>query len=102
MTPNDPTSVVEVYLQAKVDRDEDQLRNLLCSEMEAEFERELQSFELVSGVRIQNMECQSEDNRVRCTGQIVADYGEESLVFELGNYRVVQEDGQWKWCGEAP
>ena len=35
-------------------------------------------------------------------GRIVALYGTEETEFPLVSYRVVEEDGEWKWCGEAP
>ena len=100
----DPAETVENYLQAKVDRDAETLRGLLCSEMESVLEREVRSFESVSGAQIEGMACQYEEatNTVRCQGTIVALYGTEESEFPLTAYRVVQEDGEWKWCGEAP
>jgi hypothetical protein len=99
----DPAETVERYLQAKVDGDADTVRALLCAEMEAELEREIRTFESVSGVELQNMACERVDNsnRVACDGTIVALYGEEETEFPLVTYRVVQEDGEWKWCGEG-
>jgi hypothetical protein len=38
---------------------------------------------------------------VDCQGKIVALYGAEQTEFPLGAYRIVLEDGQWKWCGET-
>ena len=101
---DDPAVVVEKYLQAKVDSDADQIRALLCSEMEAVLERETRTFESVTGVELEDMSCQQngESDVVRCTGRIVALYGTEETEFPLVSYRVVEEDGQWKWCGEAP
>lgn len=101
---DDPVQTVEDYLQAKVDGDGDALQGLLCSEMEADLERETHSFESVSGVNIEGMSCEFDDstNTVRCQGKIVALYGTEETEFPLTNYRVVEEDGQWRWCGEAP
>jgi hypothetical protein len=100
----DPVAAVEAYLQAKVEADEGQIRALLCSEMEAFLERETRSFESVSGVTIEDMSCRpAEDGDVvRCDGRIVALYGTEETEFPLVSYRVVEEDGEWKWCGEAP
>ncbi len=100
----DPAKTVEDYLQAKVEGDGEALRGLLCSEMEAVLERESRSFESVSGVRIEEMACVFEEatNTVRCDGTIVALYGTEETEFPLADYRVVQEDGEWRWCGEAP
>ena len=101
---SDPAKTVEKYLQAKVDRDTQSLRGLLCSAMEADLERESRTFDSVSGVRLEGMACTQvgESDTVRCQGKIVALYGTEQTEFPLVSYRVVQEDGEWKWCGEAP
>ncbi|MDX1613391.1 MAG: hypothetical protein R3300_03715 [Candidatus Promineifilaceae bacterium] len=102
--PGDPAETVESYLQAKVAGDRDQIRALLCAEMEAELEREARTFESVSGVALEEMACQrvGDSSTVQCEGRIVAQYGAEATEFPLVAYRVVEEDGQWKWCGEAP
>lgn len=98
----DPAQTVERYLQAKVESDADTISALLCSEMEAMLERETRTFDSVSGVRLDGMSCtQDGDATVRCTGRILATYGTEETEFPLVAYRVVQEDGEWKWCGET-
>ena len=103
-TTQDPAKTVEQYLQAKVNKDAAALRRLLCSSMEADLERESKTFDSVSGVHLEGMSCARDGNTttVRCTGKIVALYGTEQTEFPLVSYRVVQEDGEWKWCGEAP
>ena len=100
----DPAATVEQYMQAKVAGDADAIRSLLCSEMEVHLERESRTFDSVSGVELEDMACQHEgqSNTVHCQGNIVALYGTEQTEFPLVSYRVVQEDGEWKWCGEAP
>jgi hypothetical protein len=100
----DPVGAVERYLQAKVAADGEAMAGLLCSEMEASLERESRTFDRVSDVRLEGMACEPEEDgaTVRCAGRIVALYGAEETEFLLGAYRVVQEDGEWKWCGEAP
>jgi hypothetical protein len=99
----DPAATVETYLQAKVDSDADTIRRLLCSEMESLWEREATTFASVSGVRTEEMACTAvADDKVSCDGKIVAVYGTEETEFPLVSYRVVEEDGEWKWCGEAP
>lgn len=100
----DPAETVETYMQAKVDGDADKVRELLCSEMEAVYEREIRTFDSVTGVHIEGMSCQQEgeSTTVRCDGTIVAVYGAEETEFPLVSYRVSEEDGIWKWCGEAP
>ena len=99
----DPAAAVQRYLQAKVSGDADGVRSLLCAAMEADAEREAGSFATVSGASIEGMTCarDGETDRVKCEGKIVATYGQEKTEFPLGTYSVVQEDGEWKWCGEA-
>jgi hypothetical protein len=102
-TAGDPAQTVENYLQAKADGDAETIRRLLCSEMEGALERESRAFDSVTGVHIEDMTCtqEGESDTVRCTGAIVATYGAEDTEFPLTAYRVVEEDGEWKWCGEA-
>jgi hypothetical protein len=100
----DPVRVVEDYFSAKIQSDEPTIRRLLCAEMESVAEREIRSFDSVSNATLENMSCSFDEpaSAVRCSGEIVALYGAEETRFPLTNYRVVQEDGEWKWCGEAP
>ncbi len=100
---SDPSATVEKYLQAKADSDASIINQLLCSEMEAVLERESRTFESVSGVHIEGMACEQvgDSQVVSCVGKIVATYGTEDTEFPLASYRVVEEDGEWKWCGEA-
>ncbi len=98
----DPAATVERYLTAKVGRDADTVRALLCSEMEADLERETHTFDTVSDARIEGLACEAVDaDTVRCDGRIVASYGTEETEFALSSYRVVEEDGEWRWCGEG-
>jgi hypothetical protein len=100
----DPAESVERYLEAKVSGDDATVAALLCSEMEADLERETRTFASVSDVHLEGMACEAsgEGATVQCSGRIVALYGAEETEFPLVSYRVVQEDGEWKWCGEAP
>ena len=100
---SDPADAVEAYLQAKVTGDQPVIRALLCSDMEANLERELLTFASVTGAEIRNMTCErvGTTDTVKCNGEIVALYGAEENVFPLTTYRVVEEDGEWKWCGES-
>jgi len=99
---DDAGKVVLQYLQAKIDGKRDTLQSLLCASQEVNLDRETQSF---SGVKahLDNATCQKDANAntVTCGGAIVADYNGENTNFPLTKYNVVQEDGQWKWCGEA-
>ena len=93
---------VEAYLTAKVKVDQDVVRKLLCSEKEKDFQTEATTFLGVSEPKIDGMKCASiGDNKVKCDGKITAQYGTETNEFPLVTYRVVQEDGEWKWCGET-
>ncbi|NWG16726.1 MAG: nuclear transport factor 2 family protein [Chloroflexi bacterium] len=98
----DPAEAVERYIQAKIAADAEAVRALLCSDMEADFDREAGSFAGVEA-RLEGMDCRrdGDTNVVRCQGKIVATYGPENLDFPLTAYRVVLEGGVWKWCGEA-
>ncbi|MFN8531647.1 MAG: hypothetical protein U0670_23835 [Anaerolineae bacterium] len=91
------------YLQAKVANNRDGVRDLLCSTMEDQLDREALSFSGVNA-QLENASCTTDSGgtTVTCTGQISAVYGTESRSFPLSRYNVVQEDGQWRWCGEAP
>ncbi len=98
----DPAKVVADYLQAKVAADQKTMQGLLCSSMESVLEREASSFAGLDA-KTQDMTCtrQGDTDVVSCTGKIVATYGTEQTDFPLVSYKVVQEDGAWKWCGEA-
>lgn len=106
-TGDAPARAVEAYLNAKIQGDQDGIRAGLCSEMEAILERELHAFDSVTDAAIENMVCVSDDpaaateTAVRCEGEIVALYGTEETNFPLSAYRAVNEDGEWKWCGET-
>ena len=98
----DPAQAVEAYLQAKVSSDEATIRSLLCSEMEQFVDREIHTFDSVQDASIEGMACTDAGNgRVTCEGTIIALYGTEETEFPLTNYQAVQEDGEWKWCGET-
>ena len=98
----DPAQAVETYLQAKVATDEATIRGLLCAEMEQFVDREVHTFDGVQDAKIEGLACTDAGNgRVTCEGTIVALYGTEETEFPLTNYQAVQEDGEWKWCGET-
>lgn len=100
-TDSDPAvRAVESYLQAKISGDEDGIRSWICSDLESIIENETASFASVEA-SLEDMSCSSNENIVSCTGNIVALYGTETREFPLSTYRVVQEDGEWRWCGEG-
>lgn len=99
----DPADAVERYLTAKVAGERDTVRALLCAELENTLDAEATAFATVTEARIEGMECRraGEGQTVTCTGQITASYGAENTTFPLTTYRVVDEGGEWKWCGVA-
>ena len=99
---DDAAKAVEAYLTAKVKVDQEGVRQLLCSEKEKDFQTEATTFLGVDQPKLDGMKCVSTGNdKVKCDGKIVAQYGTEKNEFPLVTYRVVQEDGEWKWCGET-
>jgi hypothetical protein len=99
----DPAEAVRQYLTAKAAGDAEGVRRGLCSALEADLERETLAFKDLS-TRLEGMTCTAggAPNTVTCSGEILVDYGGEEQAFPLSTYTVVQEDGAWKWCGEAP
>lgn len=98
----DPAEAVRQYLTAKAAGDLDGVRQGLCSALEASLEQEALAFKDLNA-RLDGMLCTADSaaSTVTCTGQIVLDYGGEVQAFPLSTYSVVQEEGAWKWCGEA-
>lgn len=98
----DAGQAVQQYFQAKVAGDLTKLKTLICKEKEGDAELEAMSF---SGLKatLKDANCKKNDNAdtVTCTGSIEAEYNAGPTTFPLVTYRVVQEDGAWKWCGEA-
>jgi hypothetical protein len=98
--------VVLDYMAAKADGDEDTIRSMICSEMEAQIPMEASSLASVEASLSDDASCETEGTEgdytmVSCEGAIVAIYGTENREFDLTTYRVVEEDGEWKWCGEG-
>lgn len=98
----DAAQAVEMYLTAKVAGDRDAMAQVLCSSLESRLDAEALSFNAVEA-SIEGMRCSTDadGSSVTCEGRIVAVYGAENRDFPLGRYSVVEEDGAWKWCGEA-
>jgi hypothetical protein len=100
---DDPAArAVEAYITAKIAADRDTMIGLICSEREADIDITEMSF-MGTTATLEGMACASDlgESTVTCTGEIVASYGGENRSFPLTTYRVVEEDGQWRWCGEG-
>ena len=96
---------VELYLQALVKEDADQLAILSCKEWESDAMMEVDSFQGVSasldGVICAEVGVEGDAVFVGCEGAIKATYGNEQQEIPLAGrtYKVVQEGGEWLMCG---
>lgn len=101
----DPADSIEAYLEARTAADADRLRSLSCAEWEGQAALEAASFRSVEA-RLEGVACrvireEAPYTIVGCEGSIIATYDGEDRSLPIGNFRVLQEDGEWKMCGEA-
>jgi hypothetical protein len=101
----DPADTIESYLKARVASNADELRKLSCPEWEAQAMLQADSFKSMDA-KLEDMTCkkEGEDGKytlVACDGKIVTTYNGETREWALGTYRLVEDDGEWKMCGEA-
>lgn len=102
---SNPTKVIQQYLDARITSDVDKLRSLTCAALESKAVLEANSFR-GRNAELQGVSCRETGKDgdyviVICEGKIVATYQGEKSEFPAGNYRMIQEDGEWKMCGEA-
>ncbi|NPV76012.1 MAG: hypothetical protein HPY59_06495 [Anaerolineae bacterium] len=97
--------IVKAYLQAVVSGDSDRMLTLSCSDFEEDAILELDSFQGVKA-SLNNVACEQTGSDgdiilVKCTGKILATYGNELQEFDLSSqtYRVAQEGQEWVVCG---
>ncbi len=101
-----PEDAVTGYFEALVAGDETSARSLTCAEWEAVAAERVASFVNLDA-RLEGMACTAEGDateggtRVTCAGDIVITYGTEDQSLPLSTYRVVQEGGEWRMCGET-
>ena len=100
-----PGDAMRKYLEARVAADANVIRGLSCAAWEGQAAMQADSFRSMNA-QLQDVTCtkSGEDGDVTlvtCGGQIVTSYNGEDRSWELGTYRMVQEDGEWKMCGEA-
>jgi hypothetical protein len=103
---NGPVQTVEAYLNARAEGDADRTRSLSCADWEAQAATQAMSFRAASNARVEGMTCAESGTDgdftvVTCEGKVVTDYDGETREWPLGAYRVVQEDGEWRLCGEG-
>ncbi len=102
---------VEAYLAALVNRDENAVIAASCAAWEEQARQEFNAFSAVK-LEMQAVACTqsgtdpgqngaAETALVQCTGQIIANYGQENLTIDVAErtYAVVQEGGAWRMCG---
>jgi len=102
---SDPSTAMMAYLQARVEADAAKMQSLSCTEWESQATIQAQSFRAMNA-QLQDVTCttggqEGEYTLVICGGKIVTSYNGENREWELGSYRMKQEDGEWKMCGEA-
>jgi hypothetical protein len=100
-----PAQTIEKYLQARVESDSTTLQQLACSAWEAQAALEAESFRSANG-QLDGMVCRETGQAdgytvVECDGRLLTTYDGETRERELGAYRLIQEGGEWKMCGEA-
>jgi hypothetical protein len=100
-------AVVEAYLIARIeDSDGDKMRQLSCAAWEQQSMRQAASFANVDAT-IEGLACRktAQDGSqmtIGCAGEIQVVYdGENTKNIPLSSYVAVEEDGEWKFCGEA-
>ena len=102
---SNPVDVVEAYFQAIIADETERLADLTCSAYEAQALTLATSFRN-TGAELQDISCQQSGtdgdyNIVQCQGKIVVQYQAELREFPLSRYRIIEEDGAWRMCGEA-
>lgn len=102
---SDPADTIIKYLEARIAADTEQLRELSCAEWESQAELQAASFQSIDA-RLEDASCTTNGTQdgmtlVECTGKIAYDYNGERNERELTSYLAVQENGEWKMCGEA-
>ena len=104
-TEADPADTIMKYLEARLASDADQLRELSCADWESQVPLQAASFQSIDA-SLENASCKANGTQgdmtvVECTGKIVYEYNGENNERELGNFLVIQENNEWKMCGEA-
>jgi hypothetical protein len=104
--PGDPGAAMVKYLEARAAADADTIRGLSCAAWEGQAVAQADSFRSMNA-KLENVTCRQNGadgdfTLVTCDGQIVTTYNGENRSWALGTYRMAQEDGEWKMCGEAP
>lgn len=102
---SDPSTAMMSYLQARTEANAETMQRLSCAAWEAQAAIQAQSFRAMNA-ELKDVTCTTgaqdgDYTLVKCDGQIITSYNGENREWELGSYRMKQEDGEWKMCGEA-
>jgi hypothetical protein len=102
---SDPGAAMVKYLEARAAADANAIRGLSCAAWESQAAMQADSFRSMNA-ELQDVTCQQsgtdgDATLVTCDGKIVTSYNGENREWALGTYRMVQEDGEWKMCGEG-
>jgi hypothetical protein len=96
---------VETYFQALIDRDLNDVSNIVCLAWEEQAYLEFDSYSAVTS-KLEGLDCQVTSTEgdyavVECRGTIIANYGGEDQEFHLqdNRYHTLFEDGEWRMCG---
>ena len=97
--------VVEAYLTALVENDQDALVSFSCAAWEANAQIESQAYYGVE-TRLEDLTCtvsetDGEYTVISCEGNIIASYSGEDLPMPLNarQYLSIEEGGEWRMCG---
>jgi len=101
----DPGDAVVKYLQARAAADTNAIKSLSCAAWEGQAAAEADSFRSMQA-KLDNVSCKASGmdgnyTTVTCIGNIVTTYNGEDRNRPIPSYRVTQEDGEWKVCGQA-
>jgi hypothetical protein len=101
----DPGDAVVKYLQARAAANTDAIRAVSCAAWEGQAAAQADSFRSMNA-KLDNVSCKASGTSgdatlVTCTGNIVTTYNGEDRSRPIPSYSVMQEDGEWKVCGEA-
>jgi len=100
-----PEQTIINYYAAILEQDYNQTVNLSCAGWEPQAKNEFDSFAAVKA-ELKDVSCSKSGvegvyTLIKCTGKIIANYGNEILEIDLSVpvYKVVEENGDWRMCG---
>jgi hypothetical protein len=100
-----PESIITSYLNARIASDAGTLQALSCGAWQGQAALQADSFRSMDA-RLEGLACFQDGSDstyayVACSGKIITTYNGQTRDWMLGRYRLTQEGGAWKMCGEA-